>query len=127
MGEHEFVTFGIEAEGEVDEAIFFFRFTNQSAAVFLDHFDAFLDVVALEADSGPCSFALAASVNADGGTTKGDFAPDLHLKGKIGPKGVLVEFDGAKMVGRPDGVFHFLDLHNRSLTLLRQVDKTGCL
>ena len=66
----------------------------------------FLDVVALEAES-VMFFALAASVNADGGTTKGD-CPDLHLKGKIGPKGVLVEFDGAKVVGRPDGIFYFL-------------------
>ena len=71
MGEHEFVTFGIEAEGR------WMKPSSSSVRVPVRHrsfgqFNAFLDVVALEAVRS--FFALAASVNTDGGTTKGDFA-----------------------------------------------------
>ena len=34
LGEHEFVAFGVEAEGEVDESVLFFGFTHEAAAVF---------------------------------------------------------------------------------------------
>ena len=67
MSEHKFVSFGIEAKGEVDEAVFFLRFTNKVATVLFDELDAFLDVVALEAETGPGPFPFAATVNADGG------------------------------------------------------------
>ena len=111
LGEHEFVAFGVKTEGEVNKTIFFLGFANESAAVFQNELDAFADVVALEAQAGPGAFAFAATVNSDGGAAEGDFAPHLHLEGQVRAKGLLIKADRTEVVGRPDGIFHFLDLH----------------
>lgn len=66
MSEHEFVAFGIEAEGEVDEAVLFLGFADETAAVFENDGNGFLEIVTLNAESGPGALALAAAVDADG-------------------------------------------------------------
>lgn len=111
LGEHEFVAFSVKTEGEMDETIFFLGFANESAAVFQNELDAFADVVALEAQAGPGAFAFAATVDSDGGAAKSDFAPHFHFEGEIRAKSLLVKADRSEVVGRPDGVFYFLDLH----------------
>lgn len=40
LGKHEFITFCVVAEGEVDEAILFLGFTDESTAIFLNEFNA---------------------------------------------------------------------------------------
>ncbi len=116
MSEHEFVAFGVVTESEVDEAVFFFRFADEVAAVLFNEFNAFADIVALEAESGPGAFPFTSAVDSEGRTAKSELTPDLHLKGEIGAKGFLVELDGAEMVGGPEGILHFLDLHAECLT-----------
>lgn len=107
MSEHEFVSLGIEAEGEVNEAVFLLGFTDKIAAVLFDECNAFLDVVTLKAEAGPGPFPFATSVDSDGGTAQGDLAPNLHFEGELGTEGLLIELYGAEMVGCPDGIFHF--------------------
>ncbi|MFT7302957.1 MAG: hypothetical protein ACI8UZ_001795 [Akkermansiaceae bacterium] len=68
LGEHEFVAFGVEAEGEVDEAIFFLGLADEVAAILFDQVDAFLDVVTLETKAGPGAFSFAPTVDSDGGS-----------------------------------------------------------
>jgi len=111
LGEHEFVAFGVIAKGEVDEAIFFFGFADEVAAVGFDEVDALADVIALEAEAGPGAFSFTAAVDAEGGSAEGEFTPDFHFEGEFCAEGFLVEFNGAEMVGSPEGVFHFLNLH----------------
>ena len=111
LSEHELIAFGVVAEGEVDKAILLLGFADEVATVFPDEINPFPDVIALEAEAGPGPLAFAPAVDTNGGTTEGDFAPDLHFKRKLGPESRLIELDRAKVVGRPDGVFHFLNLH----------------
>jgi hypothetical protein len=66
LGEHKFVSFGVETEGEVDKAVLFFGFADETAAVFKDQIDPFADVIALEAEAGPGSFSFAATMDSDG-------------------------------------------------------------
>ena len=111
LGDHDFVSLGIKAKSEVDHAVFFFGLADESTAVFLNEFDGGGKVVALEAQDGPGAFAFASAVDPDGGSAKGEFAPNFHFEGKVGPEGVLVKFDGAEVVRGPEGVFDFLNLH----------------
>ena len=111
LSDHDFVAFGIKAKSEVDHAVFFFGFADESAAVFLNEFDGGGEVVALKAQAGPGTFTFASAVDANGGTAEGEFAPDFHFEGELGTEGVLIEFDGAEMVRSPEGVFDFLNLH----------------
>ncbi len=113
LGEHEFVAFGVEAEGEMNETVFFLGFADQAATVFLNEFDSDEDVVALEAEAGPCAFSFTTAMNSNRGATEGDLAPDFHFEGEFCAKGLLVEFNGTEVVGCPDGIFHFLNLHGR--------------
>jgi len=69
LGEHDFVAFRINAEGEVDLTVFFLWFFDESAAVGFDEFDSGEDVIALEAEAGPDSFAFAATVDTNCGAT----------------------------------------------------------
>jgi hypothetical protein len=114
LSEHELIAFGVVAEGEVDKAILFFGLADEVATVLPDEVNSFPDVIALETEASPGSLSFPPAVNANGGTTEGDFAPDLHFKGKLGPESRLIELDRTKVVGRPDGVFHFLNLHGGS-------------
>lgn len=112
LSEHELIAFGVVAEGEVDKAILLLGFADEVATILPDEIDPFPDVIALEAEAGPGPLAFSPAVNTDGGTTEGDFAPHLHLKRKLGRESRLIELDRAKVVGRPDGVFHFFNLHS---------------
>ena len=111
LGDHDFVSLGIKAKSEVNHAVFFFGLADESTAVFLNESDGGGKVVALEAQAGPGAFAFAPAVDPDGGSAKGEFAPDFHFEGKVGSEGVLVKFDGAEVVRGPEGVFDFLNLH----------------
>ena len=95
----------------MDHAVFFLGFAHESAAIGFEDFDGFEDIVALEAEAGPGSFAFAAAVNADGGAAKSELAPDFHFELEFGTEGVLIEFDGAEVVRSPEGLFDFLNLH----------------
>lgn len=100
----------------MDHAVFFLGFAHESAAIGLENFDRFEDVVALEAEAGPGSFAFAAAVDADGGATKSELAPDFHFELEFGTKGVLIELDGTKVVGGPEGILYFENGHGREVT-----------
>ncbi len=102
----------------MDHAVFFFGFTDEASSVFLDEIDSCEDVVGLKGESGPGSFSFATTMNADGGSTDDDFAPDFHFEEEFGSEGFLVKFDGAKVVGCPDGIFDFENRHAGVLAFL---------
>ena len=111
LSEHEFISFCVEAEGEVDEAIFFFGFADEPSAIFLNEFNSSEDFITLEAEASPGAFPLTATVNSDGRATKGKLTPDFHLERELCAEGLLVKINGAEVVGCPNGIFHFLNLH----------------
>ena len=111
LSEHEFISFCVEAEGEVDEAIFFFGFADEPSAIFLNEFNSSEDFIALEAEASPGAFPLTATMNAYGRATKGKLTPYFHFERELCAKGFLVKTNGAEVVGCPNGIFHFLNLH----------------
>ena len=111
LSEHEFISFCVEAEGEVDEAIFFFGFANKPTAIFLNEFNSSEDLFTLETEASPGAFPLTATMNSYGGATKGKLAPDFHFERELCAEGFLVKINGAEVVGCPNGIFHFLNLH----------------
>lgn len=100
----------------MDHAVFFLGFAHESAAIGFEDFDGFEDIVALEAEAGPGSFAFAAAVNADGGAAKSELAPDFHFELEFGTEGVLIEFDGAEVIGGPEGILDFQNGHEGGVT-----------
>ena len=111
LSEHEFISFCVEAEGEVDEAIFFLRFADEPSAIFLNEFNSSEDLIALETEASPGAFPLTATMNSYGGAAKGKLAPDFHFERELCAEGLLVKINGAEVVGCPNGIFHFLNLH----------------
>jgi len=111
LSEHKFISFCVEAEGEVDEAIFFFGFADEPSAIFLNEFNSSEDFIALEAEASPGAFPLTATMNAYGRATKGKLTPDFHFERELCAKGFLVKTNGAEVVGCPNGILHFLNLH----------------
>ena len=69
----------------MDHAVFFLGFAHESAAIGFEDFDGFEDIVALEAEAGPGSFAFAAAVNADG-ASRGTL--NAELRGTSGVSGL---------------------------------------
>lgn len=111
LREHEFISLCVEAEGKVYEAIFFLGLADESSTIFFNEFNTSFDFIALEAKASPGAFPFTAAMNTDGGATKGNFAPNFHFKRELCSEGLLVKFDGAEVVGCPNGIFHFLNLH----------------
>ena len=111
LSEHKFISFCVEAEGEVDEAIFFFGFADEPSAIFLNEFNSSEDFIALEAEASPGAFPLTATMNSYGRATKGKLTPDFHFERELCAEGLLVKINRAEVVGCPNGIFHFLNLH----------------
>lgn len=114
LSEHEFISFCVEAEGEVDEAIFFIGFADEPPAIFPNEFNSSEDFIALEAEASPGAFSLTATMNSYGGATKGKLTPDFHFERELCAEGLLVKINRAEVVGCPNGIFHFLNLHKVS-------------
>ncbi len=115
LGEHEFVPLGVKAEGEVNHTIFFFRLTDEASAICLHFLNAAHDIGDLEAQSGPGPLPLSPAMDAEGGAEHGELTPDFHLELELRAESLLIELDGTEMVGSPEGVFHFENLHAANL------------
>ena len=91
----------------MDHAIFFFRITDESAAVGLDGFDSGEDVITLKGEPGPCPLPFPTAVDAKCRSAEGEFTPDFHFELELGAEGFLIKFNRPKVVGSPKGIFDF--------------------
>ena len=109
---HELVPLRIEAHGEV-QWVFrcVVRLAGEGTTALLEFDDACAEVVELEGETGPRALALAAAMDADGGTGDDDFTPHFHFHGDSAAKEVAVEAKAALVISGPEDVFYFEDCH----------------
>ena len=87
------------------------RFADEPSAIFLNEFNSSEDLIALETEASPGAFPLTATMNSYGGAAKGKLAPDFHFERELCAEGFFVKINGTEVVGCPNGIFHFLNLH----------------
>lgn len=111
-GQHDFVTFGVNAHGEVGRfAVFGLGFAGDLSPGSDDLGGTGDNIGDLEAHAGPGASSFAPAMNADDAAADRDFTDDFRPLDDLGTEDILIEFQGTVHIHGPDDIFDTFDFH----------------